>query len=135
MPRGRYRSSVDQVFEFDRGRIVAYRDCGSSFREIGQRFRGNQSTVMRICHRWMQEETMDRRDPSHPPRWTIARDDRRIVRMAVRDRAATPRTDSVCHASFGVRLYHSTPFATEGNVRKASITSFTLNWKPQVFEL
>ncbi|GFX70432.1 hypothetical protein TNCV_4473661 [Trichonephila clavipes] len=31
------RSAFDQVSEFDRGRIVAYRDCGLSFREIGSR--------------------------------------------------------------------------------------------------
>ncbi|GFW48469.1 uncharacterized protein TNCV_1110281 [Trichonephila clavipes] len=30
-------SAFDQVSELDRGRIVAYRDCGLSFREIGSR--------------------------------------------------------------------------------------------------
>ncbi|GFX77591.1 transposable element Tcb1 transposase [Trichonephila clavipes] len=34
MSRRRQRSAFDQVSEFDRGRIVAYRDCGLSFREI-----------------------------------------------------------------------------------------------------
>ncbi|GFV67753.1 transposable element Tcb1 transposase [Trichonephila clavipes] len=53
--------------ELDRGRIVAYRDCGLSFRDIGSRVGRNQTTVMRICHRWMQEGTMDRRGRSHPP--------------------------------------------------------------------
>ncbi|GFT64882.1 hypothetical protein TNCV_2256941 [Trichonephila clavipes] len=57
--------------------------------EIGQRVGRNQATVVRICHRWMQEETMDRRGGSHPPRCTIARDIRRIVRMAVMDCATT----------------------------------------------
>ncbi|GFU65483.1 transposable element Tc1 transposase [Trichonephila clavipes] len=55
MPRGRHRDSFDQVSEFDQRRIVAYRDCGLSFREIGQRVGRNQATVMRICHHWMQE--------------------------------------------------------------------------------
>ncbi|UYV68195.1 hypothetical protein LAZ67_5003346 [Cordylochernes scorpioides] len=32
MPRRKHRSSFDQVSEFDRERIVAYRDCGLSFR-------------------------------------------------------------------------------------------------------
>ncbi|GFY12476.1 hypothetical protein TNCV_1798981 [Trichonephila clavipes] len=68
---------------------------------------------MRICHRWTQEETMDRWDQLHPPRCTIARDDMRIVRMAVMNRAAPSRTDSVCYASFGVHSYHSTVFAAE----------------------
>ncbi|GFU80585.1 hypothetical protein TNCV_534591 [Trichonephila clavipes] len=30
---GRHLASFDKVSEFDRGRIVAYRDCGLSFRE------------------------------------------------------------------------------------------------------
>ncbi|GFV26276.1 hypothetical protein TNCV_1990181 [Trichonephila clavipes] len=41
------RSAFDQVSEFDRGRIVAYRNCGLSFREIGSRVGRNQTTVMR----------------------------------------------------------------------------------------
>ncbi|UYV70367.1 hypothetical protein LAZ67_7002704 [Cordylochernes scorpioides] len=49
------RSSFDQLSEFDRKRIVAYRDCGLSFREIGSRVGRNQTTVMRICDLWMQE--------------------------------------------------------------------------------
>ncbi|GFX10074.1 uncharacterized protein TNCV_4539451 [Trichonephila clavipes] len=54
MSRRKQRSAFDQVSEFDRGRIVAYRDCGLSFREIGSRVGRNQTTVMRICDHWMQ---------------------------------------------------------------------------------
>ncbi|GFY11465.1 uncharacterized protein TNCV_3183031 [Trichonephila clavipes] len=43
------RSAFDQVSEFDRGRIVVYRDCGLSFKEMGSRVGRNQTTVMRIC--------------------------------------------------------------------------------------
>ncbi|GFT78038.1 transposable element Tcb1 transposase [Trichonephila clavipes] len=53
--------AFDQVSEFDRGKIVAYRDCGLSFREIGSHIGRNQTTVMRICDRWIQEGTTDRR--------------------------------------------------------------------------
>ncbi|GFT50229.1 transposable element Tc1 transposase [Trichonephila clavipes] len=53
--RRKQRSAFDQVSKFDRGRIVAYRDCGLSFREISSRVGRNQTTVMRICDRWMQE--------------------------------------------------------------------------------
>ncbi|GFX71919.1 HTH_38 domain-containing protein [Trichonephila clavipes] len=49
------RSAFDQVSEFDRGRILAYRDCGLPFRKIGSRVGRNQTTVMRIYDRWMQE--------------------------------------------------------------------------------
>ncbi|GFU91921.1 transposable element Tcb1 transposase [Trichonephila clavipes] len=55
MSRRKQRSAFDQVCEFDRGRIVAYRDCGLSFREIGSRVGRNQTTAMRICDRSMQE--------------------------------------------------------------------------------
>ncbi|GFV90903.1 hypothetical protein TNCV_3616651 [Trichonephila clavipes] len=34
MSRGKLRSAFDQVSEFDRGRIVAYRDCGLPFRVV-----------------------------------------------------------------------------------------------------
>ncbi|GFX74407.1 transposable element Tcb1 transposase [Trichonephila clavipes] len=61
------RSAFDQVSEFSRGRIVAYRDCGIAFKEIGSRVGRKQTTVMRICDRWMQECTTNRRGRSHPP--------------------------------------------------------------------
>ncbi|GFS94196.1 transposable element Tcb1 transposase [Trichonephila clavipes] len=57
---------------FIRGKIVAYRDCGLSFREIGSRVGRNQTTVMRICDRWMQEGTTDRHGRSHPPQCTTS---------------------------------------------------------------
>ncbi|GFW54870.1 transposable element Tcb1 transposase [Trichonephila clavipes] len=117
MSRRKQRSAFDEVSEFDRGRIVAYRDCGLSFREIGSRVGRNQTTVMRICDRWMlmricdrwmQEGTTDRRGRSHPPQCTTSREDRKIVRMAVTDRSVTSRTvaqhiESVTHHSVSAR--------------------------------
>ncbi|GFX26165.1 transposable element Tcb1 transposase [Trichonephila clavipes] len=87
MSRRKQRSAFGQVSEFDRGRIVAYRDCLLSFREIDSRVGRNQATAMRICDHWMQESTMDRRGLSHPPQCTTSREDRQIVRMAVTDRS------------------------------------------------
>ncbi|GFW13264.1 transposable element Tcb1 transposase [Trichonephila clavipes] len=100
--RKKQRSAFDQVSEFDRGRIVAYRDCGLSFRQIGSRVGRNQTTVMRICDRWMKEGTTDRRGRSHLPQCTTSREGRQIVRMAVMDRSVTSRTvaqhiESVTH--------------------------------------
>ncbi|GFX10557.1 transposable element Tcb1 transposase [Trichonephila clavipes] len=108
MSRRKQRSAFDQVFEFDRGRIVAYRDCGLSFREIGSRVGRNQTIIMWICNRWMQEGTTDRRGRSHPPQCTTSREDRQIVRMAVTDHSITSRTaaqhiESVTHPSVSVR--------------------------------
>ncbi|GFU42544.1 transposable element Tcb1 transposase [Trichonephila clavipes] len=104
MSRRKQRSAFDQVSDFDRGRIVAYRDCGLSFREIGSRVGRNQTTVMRICDRWMQEGTTDPRDQSHSLQCTTSREDRQIVRMAVRDRSVTSRTIAQ-HIEFV--MYHS----------------------------
>ncbi|GFV21044.1 transposable element Tcb1 transposase [Trichonephila clavipes] len=78
--------AFDQVSEFDRGSIVAYRDCGLYFREIGSRVGRYITTVIRIYDRWKHEGTTDRRGRSHPPQCTTSRDDRQIVRMAVTDR-------------------------------------------------
>ncbi|GFU23724.1 transposable element Tcb1 transposase [Trichonephila clavipes] len=55
MSSRKQRSDFYQVSKFDRGRTVAYRDCGLSFREIGSRVGRNQTNAMRICDRWMQE--------------------------------------------------------------------------------
>ncbi|GFU05251.1 transposable element Tcb1 transposase [Trichonephila clavipes] len=106
--RRKQRSAFDQVSEFDRGRIVAYQDCGLSFGEIGSRVGRKQTTVMRIWDRWMQEGTSDRRGQSHPPQCTTSREDRQIVRMAVTDRSVTSRTvaqhiESVTHHSLSTR--------------------------------
>ncbi|GFT38954.1 transposable element Tcb1 transposase [Trichonephila clavipes] len=60
--------------------------------EIGSRVGRNQTTVMWICDRWMQEGTTDRRGRSHPPQCTTSREDRHIVRMAVADRSVTSRS-------------------------------------------
>ncbi|GFX32395.1 transposable element Tc1 transposase [Trichonephila clavipes] len=106
--RRKQRSTFDQVSEFDRGRIVAYRDCGLSFRKIGSRVGRNQTTLMQICDRWMQEGTTDRRGRSHPTQCTTSREERQIVRMAVTDRSVTSRTvarniESVMHHSVSAR--------------------------------
>ncbi|GFX64686.1 transposable element Tcb1 transposase [Trichonephila clavipes] len=88
--------------------LVAYRDCGLSFREIGSRVGRNQATVMRICDRWMQQGTTDRRGRSHPPQCNTSREDRQIVRMKVTDHSVTSRTiahhiESVTHHSESAR--------------------------------
>ncbi|GFV74408.1 HTH_38 domain-containing protein [Trichonephila clavipes] len=104
MSRRKQRSVFDQVSEFDRERIVAYRDCGLSFKKIGSRVGRNQTTVMRICDRWMQEGMTDE------PTWSIA-------------------STSVHH--FTVCAYHLTPFTAEWSVRKTSIAWSTLDAEPQ----
>ncbi|GFV27471.1 hypothetical protein TNCV_3607871 [Trichonephila clavipes] len=62
----------------------------------------NQTTVMRICDRWMQEGTKERRDRSHTPQCTTSREDR-------------------------AGEYHSTLFTVEWSVHKTSIAWPTLD--------
>ncbi|GFW44854.1 uncharacterized protein TNCV_4511681 [Trichonephila clavipes] len=62
------------------------RYCGLSFRKIGGGVGRNQTTVMRICDRWMQEGTTDRRGRSHSPQCTTSREGGKIVQMAVTNR-------------------------------------------------
>ncbi|PRD30594.1 UNVERIFIED_CONTAM: hypothetical protein NCL1_25983 [Trichonephila clavipes] len=76
------RSALDHRSKFNSGRIVAYQNCGLSFRKIGGR----------ICKRWAQVGTSNQRGRSHPPQCTISRNGRQIVRMAVTDRSVTSRT-------------------------------------------
>ncbi|GFW22730.1 transposable element Tcb1 transposase [Trichonephila clavipes] len=76
--------------------------------EIGSCVGRNQTTVMRMCDRWMQEGTTDRRGRSHPPQCTTSREDRQIVRMTVTDRLVSARTvaqhiESVTHHSVSER--------------------------------
>ncbi|GFV67807.1 transposable element Tcb1 transposase [Trichonephila clavipes] len=73
-------AQLEALSEFDRGWIVDYRECGLSFREISSRVGRNQTTVMRICDRWMQEGTEDRRGRSHPPQCTTSLSARTIRR-------------------------------------------------------
>ncbi|GFX11968.1 transposable element Tcb1 transposase [Trichonephila clavipes] len=108
MSRRKQRSAFDQVSEFDRGRIVAYRYCGLSFREIGSRVGRNQTTVMRICDCWMQEVATNRRGRSHPPQCTTSLEDRQIVRMAVTNHSVpsgnvAQHIESVTHHSVSAR--------------------------------
>ncbi|GFU26368.1 transposable element Tcb1 transposase [Trichonephila clavipes] len=77
-------------------------------KKIGSRVGRNQTTVMRICDRWMQDVTTDLCGRSHRPQCTTSREDRQIVRMAVTDRSVTSLTiaqhiESVTHHSVSAR--------------------------------
>ncbi|GFV59101.1 transposable element Tcb1 transposase [Trichonephila clavipes] len=135
MSRRKRRSAFDQVSEFDRGRIVTYRDCGLSFREIGGRVGRNQTTVMRMCDRWKQEGTTDRRGPSHPPQCTTSSEDRQIVRMAVTDLSVTSRTvaqhiESVTHHSVSAHTIRRR-LQQSGLSTKHLLFGLTLDSEPQ----
>ncbi|GFW29156.1 transposable element Tcb1 transposase [Trichonephila clavipes] len=63
---------------------------------------------MRICDRWIQKGTTDRRGRSHPPQCITSLEGRQIVPMAVTDRSVTSRTvaqhiESVTYHSVSAR--------------------------------
>ncbi|GFV53996.1 uncharacterized protein TNCV_3710571 [Trichonephila clavipes] len=66
------------------------------------------NNCVRICDRWVQEGTTDRRGRSHPPQCTTSREDRQIVRRTVTDHLVKSQTiaqhiESVTHRSVSVR--------------------------------
>ncbi|GFU71331.1 transposable element Tcb1 transposase [Trichonephila clavipes] len=61
-------------------------------KEIGSRNGRNQTTVMRICDRWMLEATTDRRGLSNPPQCTTSREERQILCMVVTDHSVASQT-------------------------------------------
>ncbi|GFV25069.1 transposable element Tcb1 transposase [Trichonephila clavipes] len=61
----------------------SYRGDGppTMWKEIGSLVGRNQTNVMRICDRWMQEGTTDRRGRSHPPQCTTS-----LIARTIRNR-------------------------------------------------
>ncbi|GFU72845.1 uncharacterized protein TNCV_2783101 [Trichonephila clavipes] len=127
MYRRKQRSAFDKLFEFDRGRIVAYQNrlsfwakpnnCNAGMKPLGAR--GYEEPTWFITS----------------PQCTTSRDEQKIVRMAVTVRSVTSRTvaqhiESVTHLS--VCAYHSTPFTVEWSVRKTSIAWYALDAEPQM---
>ncbi|GFW88471.1 transposable element Tcb1 transposase [Trichonephila clavipes] len=54
-----------------------------SEKKIGGRVGRNQTTVMGICDRWMQEGTTDRRGRSHPPQCTTSQHIESVTHLSV----------------------------------------------------
>ncbi|GFU97300.1 transposable element Tcb1 transposase [Trichonephila clavipes] len=68
----------------------AYRDCGLSFGEIGSHIGRNQTNVLRICGRWMLQDTTDKRGRSHPPQCTTSHS-ARIIRRRLQQSGLSAR--------------------------------------------
>ncbi|GFW64953.1 HTH_Tnp_Tc3_2 domain-containing protein [Trichonephila clavipes] len=59
MPRVRSRNAYQHVSDFDKDRIVTYRDCGLSYCSIAVRI--DPMTVSRIWNQWVQDGNTERR--------------------------------------------------------------------------
>ncbi|GFT16334.1 HTH_Tnp_Tc3_2 domain-containing protein [Trichonephila clavipes] len=83
MPRVRSRNAYLQVSDFDKGRIVAYRDCGLSYRNIAARVERDPMTVSRKGNRWFQDGNTERRAGSQRLPLNSSREDRQVTRIAL----------------------------------------------------
>ncbi|GFV46307.1 transposable element Tcb2 transposase [Trichonephila clavipes] len=91
MPCRRKGAKFEQISEFERGKIVGLREAGLSYRAVAARVQRNSSTIMRVSKQWTEEGRTARKSGSGPRNVTSAPDDRRLVRMAQTDRAASSR--------------------------------------------
>ncbi|GFW73830.1 HTH_Tnp_Tc3_2 domain-containing protein [Trichonephila clavipes] len=81
-------------------RIVAYRDCGLSYRSIAARIGRDPMTVSRIWNRWVQDDNTESRAVSQRSSITSSREDRHVTHIALMDRAATSQALSQEFRSF-----------------------------------
>ncbi|GFW15313.1 HTH_Tnp_Tc3_2 domain-containing protein [Trichonephila clavipes] len=112
MPHLRCRNAYQHVSDFDKGRIVPFRDFCLSYRCVATRVGQNPMTFSRIWNRWFQDGNMERR--AGWPSITSSREGKYVTSMAFMSRAATTRALSqelgfVCKTS--VCTISSTTFA------------------------
>ncbi|GFV82419.1 HTH_Tnp_Tc3_2 domain-containing protein [Trichonephila clavipes] len=67
MSRVRSINVYQHVSDFDKGRVVAYRDYGLSYHNIAARVGRDAITVSKIYNRWVQDGNMERRAGSQWP--------------------------------------------------------------------
>ncbi|GFT80416.1 transposable element Tc1 transposase [Trichonephila clavipes] len=91
MPRRQKGAKIEQILEFERGRIVGLRVAGLSYRAVAARVQRNSSTIMRVSKQWTDEGRTALKSGSGPRNVTSAHDDRRPMRMAQTDRTASSR--------------------------------------------
>lgn len=71
--------------------MIGCHRAGRSTRQIARQFGVAQSQVVRLIARWRQTRNVTDMPRTGRPRLTTARDDRRLTRMALRDRFASAR--------------------------------------------
>ncbi|GFW44632.1 HTH_Tnp_Tc3_2 domain-containing protein [Trichonephila clavipes] len=100
MPRVRSMNAYQHFSDFDKSRIVVYRDRGLSHRIIATLIVRDVMTVSRILIRWVQDGNTKRRTVSQPA-ITSSCENRHVIRRALMDHAATSRALSQELGSFG----------------------------------
>ncbi|GFV09039.1 transposable element Tc1 transposase [Trichonephila clavipes] len=87
----RNKEKLQQLTEFERGRITSLREGGFSYHAIGARVQEKSSPVMRVWKRWTDEYRTTRKTGSAQRKVTSVPDDRYLLHMAVNDRRASSK--------------------------------------------
>ncbi|GFT99955.1 HTH_Tnp_Tc3_2 domain-containing protein [Trichonephila clavipes] len=88
MPHGRSRSAYQHVSDFDKGRIVVYRNYVLLYHSIDACVGGDPMTVSRVWNRWVQDSNTERRGRPQRILLTSCREDIHVTRMVLMERAA-----------------------------------------------
>ncbi|GFW13157.1 transposable element Tc1 transposase [Trichonephila clavipes] len=92
----RNKEKLQQLTEFERGRITSLREGGFSYHAIGARVQEKSYPVMRVWKRWTDEYRTTRKTGSGQRKVTTVPDDRYLLHMAVNDRTASSKQLAVC---------------------------------------
>ncbi|GFW00634.1 transposable element Tc1 transposase [Trichonephila clavipes] len=90
LPR-RNKEKLQQLTEFERGRIIDLPDEGFYYRAIRARVQRNSSPVIRVWKQWTDDHRTTRKTGSGRRKVTSARNNRDLLRMVVKDRIASSR--------------------------------------------
>ncbi|GFV23457.1 HTH_Tnp_Tc3_2 domain-containing protein [Trichonephila clavipes] len=100
MPRVRSRNAYPSLSDFDKGRIVGYRNCDLSYHSFKTRVGRDSTNVRRTWNRWIQDGNTESRAGSQLPLITSSRKYRHVTRMALMNRAAASQALSQELGSF-----------------------------------
>ena len=85
MSMNKYKTLSD----FEKGKIVAYNDCGLSMRAIGKKMNRTHKTVSEFLKKFKETCKIERQTGSGRKRATTSREDRLLVRCAKKQRSMT----------------------------------------------
>ncbi|GFU82110.1 HTH_Tnp_Tc3_2 domain-containing protein [Trichonephila clavipes] len=93
-------NAYQQISDFDKGRIVAYRYCGLLYCSITTRVSRDPMTVSTTWNQWSQDDNTECRAGSQWSPITSSLEDRHVTRMVLMDREASLRAPSQELGSF-----------------------------------
>ena len=80
------RKRRSQLTHFEKGQIIAWNETGMSCRQIAKKLKRNDTCISRFVKRFKATKEYSRRSGSGRKRKTTDRDDRYIVRQALKKR-------------------------------------------------